>query len=247
MNISERLEEEEKCLEEEEKCLEDLTIVLGEKIIKDGIINEKSYDESQIKILLIAKEPNNNDKDNPLADFREDWMKNPSYLFAVRIAQWVYGIRNGFVDFGKVSCYIQPNHGQVEVRTSEFLKTIAFMNIKKTHGGGKTNLKDMKEYLERIGIDTIRKQVKITDPDYIILCLSFNEITFNGKPLKEVLFERSEWWEGKHKIEIGKWENSESGKKVKLIDFYHPSSRIAPAAAYYLFQKVWEEATAIKE
>jgi hypothetical protein len=59
--------------------------------VKDGIINEEEFDNANIKILYIYKEPNDPNKDS--WDFREQWGEKEKfyYTFAYRIAEWSHG------------------------------------------------------------------------------------------------------------------------------------------------------------
>ena len=55
-------------------------------------------------------------------------------------------------------------------------------------------------------------------------------LSWNG--LRERLFPHVVWRASGYAVDIGDWEGR------KLIDFYHPSARNAPAAAYCLLEKV---------
>lgn len=106
------------------------------------------------------------------------------------------------------------------------------MNVKKSKGVGKLdNVKELNALvLEQI--DFIRQQIEIIQPDVVILCLS------HSKFLRNLLFPQAEsvWLNSGYGVEIGK-----SGNQ-KLIDFYHPSSRNVPAAAYCLLKNVVQSA-----
>ena len=129
--------------------------------VKDGIINEKIWNETSPKILFIAKEPNH--YENPRAgDFRQDWTKGDSkYPFAYRIAEWSFGILEGFKEFREIE--YQDHIYDI------FLQKIAFMNVKKLGGGSSTIHKDLLTHVETEGhLEYLRKQIEIIDADIII-------------------------------------------------------------------------------
>ncbi|MEO8148546.1 MAG: hypothetical protein ABI723_12950 [Bacteroidia bacterium] len=91
------------------------------------------------------------------------------------------------------------------------------MNVKKNAGGGisenKKMLKSVRYYKNK---NLIIEQINIIEPKIIILGLSW-------EALRNEIFGKEEWTSSGYGIEIKKWNNS------KVIDFYHPSSRNAPA------------------
>lgn len=191
-----------------------------ETFYRDGIINETSYNSASTKILYIAKEPNaSNHKNNETKSFCDEWNNTrPVYGFALRIAEWSYGILNHFPPFSTIT----------EDSRYDSLKKIAFLNCKKTGGSGVLN--DTKEFNSLVWQQQslIRRQIEIIQPEITILCLS------RSKYLRDLLFPGSEnkWVDCGYDIEIAKVGTT------KLIDFYHPSSRNVPAASYSLLQNV---------
>ena len=100
------------------------------------------------------------------------------------------------------------------------------MNLKKSGGGGVANQKEICKIAER-DKDLILEQIDIIAPEIIVLGLSW------GK-LRNIIFENEvkEWESSSHGILLGKYKDS------KVIDYYHPSARNAPPAAYYLLEKI---------
>ena len=70
------------------------------------------------------------------------------------------------------------------------------------------------------------KQINIINPDIIIWCQK------HWVGMRNQLFEGAVWKDCGYIIPVGLWQNK------KIIDFYHPSSRNAPAASYSLLQNV---------
>jgi hypothetical protein len=196
------------------------TFFQSDVFYEDGIINEELYATTSKKILFIAKEPNGaNHEGNETRSFCDEWNKTkPTYGFALRIAEWSYGILNNFPPFSAISLDCRYNS----------LKKIAFLNCKKSHGGGVIgNINDFHKlvFLQQV---FIKRQIEIIEPEIVILSLS------HSKYLRDLLFPQAEnnWIDSGYQVEIAK-----TGK-MSLIDFYHPSSRNVPAASYSLLQNV---------
>ncbi|MGA2408611.1 MAG: hypothetical protein ABSF81_17945 [Bacteroidales bacterium] len=182
------------------------------KFIKDGIINEPLYDNASKKILFIAKEPN--DPDQESWDFREFWNKEVKYVFSYRIAEWSYGLLNDFPPYDTIWA--------TEDSALNAIKQIAFMNIKKTGGVGSSSLEEIKDHLKQ-NDKFIHEEIEIINPEIIITGLT---------DLRTELFPNQEWIKSGYDIEITRFNSA------KVIDFYHPSSRNAPAASYSLLQNI---------
>ena len=185
------------------------------KFKKDGINNEDLFKLAKYKILYITKEPNNPNQAG--GDYREWWKEGIKYGFSQRISEWSYGILNDFPPI--------DNFRRDSEKLLNALHSVAFMNIKKTGGKGNSNYKEMMRHLE-MNIKNLHKQIDIIAPDIIITGI------INWKDFRTKLFPNTKWIESGFSIAIGR-----SGK-AKVIDFYHPSSRNAPAASYSLLQNV---------
>jgi len=189
------------------------------KFTRDGIIDESKFElPSGRKILIIAKEPN--DPKHNLKDFRDWWKEELKYAFSYRIAEWAFGIQNNFPTY--TSIWETPDNGFAAIQR------IAFINIKKIGGAGISNLKALETFLDQgQNLENNRKEINIIQPNLIILCLSWKEL--RNKLFPELY---DKWKDCGYEIPVAKWND------CKVIDFYHPSSRNAPAAAYSLLQNV---------
>jgi len=180
----------------------------------DGIIDEQLYLKTKLKILFITKEPNKPKKSG--GDFRE-WLNQELVgSFSYRIAEWSYGILNNFPPYDKIW---KKNSTALEA-----IKRIAFMNVKKSGGSGNSNYNEMIENVEN-NINFIHQEIDIISPNIIITGVTWRE-------LRDKLFPKVKWVKSGYYKEIGRYGNS------KIIDFYHPSSRTAPAASYSLLQNI---------
>jgi len=184
--------------------------------VKDGIIDENLFEQSYPKILFITKEPNNPKQEAD--DFRIWWETELKYAFSLRISEWTYGILNKF-----------PPYDIIKRSNSDRLNAIhhiAFMNVKKIGGGSQSEYDNIINSVNR-DFDFIHKQIEIINPDIIILGLSWKEVRTELFPDLN-----DKWQESGYDIAIARFNNA------KVIDFYHPSSRNAPAASYSLLQNV---------
>lgn len=184
-----------------------------DKFVRDGINNEQLYDNASPKILFITKEPNNPKQE--AGDFREWWKDGIASTFSHRLAEWSYGLLNNFPEFDEIRKDKQPLNS---------IQQVAFMNIKKSGGSGNAEYQRMIDHV-KFNFDFLHRQIEIISPDIIITGTSWNE-------LRDGLFPNVEWKSSGYDIEIGKFKN------VKVIDFYHPSSRTPPAASYSLLQNI---------
>jgi len=183
----------------------------------DGIINEELYMQSPPgkKLLFLTKEPNAiNHEKNSDRSFVTEWNTMvPEYFFAIRIAEWAYGIHHDF-----------PPFDGIPKNRHEYLKRIAFMNVKKSGGKGLAINKTIAE-TTREQLDNIRKEIDIIEPDIIITGLSEEKI-------RQILWKDIAWKDSGYTCKIGRHENT------KIIDFYHPSCRAPAAATYSLLQNI---------
>ena len=198
------------------KWKNEVDLFQSEAFFEDGIINEELYEENEPgkKLLFIAKEPNEKDKKGG-GSFTEEWNVEapPTYNFAQRLSEWAYGIINDF-----------PPYESIENKLS-YLRRIAFMNVKKSGGGGFTDNKEMYRIVKP-QCPFILKEINIIEPDIIVACLSFAE------GLMEDIFGKVQFINSGYNVKIGRYNNS------RIINFYHPSSRNVPVAMYSLLQNV---------
>ncbi len=184
------------------------------KFVRDGIIDEQLYQAVTPKVLFITKEPNN--PEQKAGDFRDWWRDEISYAFSYRLSEWSYGLLNNFPQYDDIWTKKGSAH--------KAIKQIAFMNIKKNGGTGNSEYNRMMEHV-KMNFEFLHRQIEIISPDIIITGTSWNE-------LRDALFPNITWVKSGYDILIGKHKNS------KVIDFYHPSARTAPAAAYSLLQNI---------
>lgn len=180
--------------------------------VADGIIDEQLFEQANRKILFITKEPNN--PTQKAGDFREWWQQPLEGGFSMRIAEWAHGLLYDFPVFDSIS----------DEQRHKAIGSIAFMNLKKVGGGGSAEGSTISEHTKKYH-NYLLREIDIIQPDIIITGIS-------GMPLREALFGKLSWKASGYGIQIAKFNGA------RVIDFYHPSSRNAPAAAYCLLERV---------
>ncbi|MEE9443328.1 MAG: hypothetical protein V3V99_11755 [candidate division Zixibacteria bacterium] len=132
------------------------------KICKDGIFNEKQYEESSKKILYVMKEVN----DWPGGDLRTLFNDGLRIRMWFTIARWTSGILNGFPEYKDID--------KNEIYTKDIHK-IACINLKKTSGGSISNMAVINAHAY-IGRHLLSEQITEIDPDIIIACGTFESL-----------------------------------------------------------------------
>jgi len=194
----------------------------------DGIVHEPTYSKAKLKLCYLMKEPNNPPKDDFGAkfDFREWWRDEPiKGGFSARIAEWSFGLLNGFPPYDNVW---STEEGRA---VEDIRRSIALVNVKKSGGVGSTEHNAFMRALgasekqQAVLAELVREELRIIDPDVVVMGLRL------GK-LRETLFRDVNWTPSGYSVDLCLWEGR------VLIDFYHPSARAASAAAYCLLEKV---------
>ena len=183
------------------------------KFKRDGIINETLYDKANKKILFITKEAN--DPSQGPGDFRVWWKEGIRKNFSKNIALWSHGILHDFPTYESAN---------VKVNLDYAIKSIAFINIKKSGGKGRSSYYETLEHL-KFNLKFLHRQISIIQPEIIILGLTWAEH-------KNILFPDVEWKTNGYGIRLGIY------GKITLVDFYHPSARMPSAASYSLLENV---------
>ena len=184
------------------------------KFIKDGIVDENVYELQKIKLLFITKEPN--DPEQSDWDFRKWWSKEVKYSFSHRICEWAFGFQRGFPPIVEI-----PYDNE---RRREIMKSIAFMNLKKSGGKANADYEEIKRVIveER---ELLLKQIDIIKPNIIIGCLGKTDYW-------RYLFPTVEFKDSGFDIKVARV------GEYKIIDYYHPSYRVPRSMSYALLSAV---------
>ncbi len=179
--------------------------------IKDGIIDEDCWNESNRKIIFVLKEAN--DKSGNSWDLREFLFEGGRRQTWNNIARWVYGIRN----LNKEIKWKEISKISYEFR-KEQLQTICAINLKKVPGGHTTKNNEL--YVEsHSDSDYLKKQFEIySDVDLIICCGSIVSELFHDKVND---YPQYSWLETSRGIRY-----HQIGEHKFLFEYLHPEVRV---------------------
>lgn len=184
------------------------------KFVRDGIINEQLYNAAKIKILFVAKDPNDPDQTSwDLADLLNQYC---SGNFAIRLAEWSYGILNDFPPLRSLTDY-QALH--------EALRSTAIINLKKIGGESQAKMEEILEHTKQ-NKSFLQRQIKMISPEIIIGGVGNTQVW-------SLLFDNINLTHSDYDILVGKWDN------IKIIDYYHPSYQVPRAMSYSLLQNIF--------
>lgn len=213
-------------------------------ICYDGIVCERKYVNTKMKLAFLLKETNGNNKNGDKPETYEDWNyvewikdisegKEPIYPTFRNIAMWsaeFYDIfENDVLDKSK---YIDNGNLIVNKELIKILQKIAIVNLKKTWGGGTTSWDSINNYISNEEIKNIlRQQVEIIKPD-VVVCGSrevfdFARIIFGGND-KNI------------KTLKGNILNHFKAENAIYVNFYHPSCRKRREAVFDYAQDIFE-------
>lgn len=184
------------------------------RYIKDGIIDPALFGRQVKKLLFIAKEHNYVTEvfdPNYAADYRI-WCKQHVHLqFAHRLSEWAFGILNDFPEKFEDITYDQKHLA---------LRSIAFINVKKSSGGAAANSEVIKAYINH-SRHLLLCQIAEINPSIIICCFRYDNYPQQlfGIPMTRPI---------SNTFSYGTWEGT------TVINFYHPSSRKKKRYLYQL-------------
>ncbi|MDP1663570.1 MAG: hypothetical protein Q8L79_00450 [Methylobacter sp.] len=148
---------------------------LGNKPVRDGIVNLKTYISAPYRVLWILKEPND-EKDEGGWDLREflsngnfkgyrQWKR--TFSLPLRVS---YGMLNGFTEWESL-----PKVDKIENRV---LESIAYINLKKIPGGARANGSMIADAYKK-SKHLILEQIRVFKP-HVIICCGFNMYLLNA-------------------------------------------------------------------
>ena len=198
-----------------------MTECAGEKFVKDGAPSPDDFAASHKRCLIVLKEVNWDqnevqDASKPF-ELREQLKDDPDQWWRT-VANWCAGITriHTELDLSWKSLQQEP--------ITQCLKPFAFMQLKKTPGGG---LSDPAEIRRRSDSDKIfiKEQINIYEPEVILGCGTANDV---ARILGEDASKWKETSRGVRYLEIQLYKH-----KTYLIDYMHPSARAAKNVVCY--------------
>ena len=128
--------------------------------IPDGIVDERAYLDSPIKILYLLKEVNGGENWD-LCEFLKNGGRGQTWN---NITRWTIGIYQPDTAWSEIEKINFDNETRKEI-----LKKICVVNVKKESGKGSSNNKELATAVER-DKDRLKKQLAIYEPDFILCC-----------------------------------------------------------------------------
>lgn len=202
---------------EKEKILFEKWAKNRQDFVKDGVVYENSYLQSNPRLLFVMKEVNDSSGGNwDLRDFIREGAIPQTWN---NIARWVYGIRN--LDKEINWDFLKKNTNKLR---KEILNSICVMNLKKSPGRGRTN----NDELEKIATEDkeyLKEQFPLYDPDLIICCGSVT-----GDLFRRLILSENNPVPNLTKRGIPFYEFKPN---KYLISFYHPQATVLGCLLYY--------------
>ncbi len=197
--------------------------------VADGIINPDVFFEQDVRPLFLLKEAYAKDgigwdltQEHNNA-FPDEKQKNTTWP---NISRWTYGLFNTT----RTSKPAFSNDEIFEGKRNKYLQKIAAINVRKSNGVSKSDMKALRQYAES-DKERLKKQIELTDPTVIICCytLSLFKIIFDKK--------RCGFMKNKHYdyIEL-------NNHKVLVLDFYHPSCPKTSETLFEMFVNLYNSA-----
>jgi len=201
------------------------------KFVRDGIFDDNEYLNSNVKVMFLLKETNDFGSESQQEKKQEgyDLIKiieselelKKSKPFVYRILEWSYCILTGFCDY---NCLYKSDDIYNKI------KQTAIVNIKKTGGKNRSKNKELLEYIRMNNNEiNLMQEISIINPDIIISGLNSKELLF--EIFKDIKFHDSGFCR-----DIARYKNE--NLNFKIIDYFHPSSRIPCEFTFCLLRKI---------
>ncbi len=189
--------------------------------VRDGIVDFDGYENANIKIVFVLKEPNDyNDKIVSFKEFLNQGAIKNGYTWN-NVVRWSASILDNQVNWDVLDLLNQEDR-------AFYLKKISIMNLKKISGSGTAIDSEILDSC-KIHKEKLIEQINIYNPN-IIVCGGtgnfYSEILFDGKP---------------------KWININNGISYLLdgerhvFSYFHPACRKDKKILFYNFKNAVKE------
>lgn len=137
---------------------------------RDGIISQESWEKSAVKVLFVLKETNKAKQNivfainRALETKKSGWWKGKVLR---RVGRWAYGLQN---HNGKI-----PEFKEAKLHEKNAINSIAYINIRKTAGGARTNKKSFDSHAKEFA-PFIRRQIELIKPDIVVLGGTYKQV-----------------------------------------------------------------------
>lgn len=205
---------------------------LGERLIRQGLVDEEMYLASNPRIVLLGKEVNQRKNPNfELLEFlRNELQKgkggNRFARPAMQAGLWTYGILNQFPKYQELD---------LEFHAAQGVQRIGWTNLSKNGGTGKADITKVKE-VACAQLNLWKQELTIMDPQLILCSGSYGlMVSLLGLERRQLIPKGS-----KHRrFDYSIWRLK--GYECLCLDFYHHSARRGYDKYYNLLKDVLEE------
>ncbi|WP_040886650.1 uracil-DNA glycosylase family protein [Marinobacter santoriniensis] len=176
----------------------------------DGVISKDNWDSSGKRVLFVLKETNKAKQNVVTAINRAIEVKKSGWWRGKvlrRVGRWAYGLQNydGVV----------PPIKDAKLNEKSAIKSIAYINIRKTAGKARTNRKTFDAHANEYA-SFVRRQVELINPDIVVLCGTYSQVKRYIFPeLKKVS------------------ERVHLNEDVVFINAFHPAARRKSSMLYH--------------
>jgi len=186
--------------------------------VKDGVVDEDNYLQSNPRLLFVMKEVNSPGSGGwDLRKFLRAGADTPRPRTWDNITRWVYGIRNKANEINWLSL-----EKMTPEQRKEILSSVCVVNLKKSPGGNTTDNYEL-DKIAREDKEYLTEQFSFYNPDLIIGCGSMPTYIFHD------LFKFEQKWKiTKRGIGFLEFMNNKY-----LISFSHPQARVQDCLLYY--------------
>lgn len=212
-------------LTEKETLLFDEWKKIRPELSVDGIICERTYLLSDLKILFIMKEVNS-EKGFDLKRYIQEGGRDQTWN---NVARWVYAIRN----IEREITWEEAEKISTDEQRKDLLKSICVMNLKKSPGSHTTNINELWKIATE-DKEFLNKQISIylnsamSKPDIIITCGTTTSEIFN----KLIVIPNKG---DRERTSRGIWHNKFSNNNGIILNYVHPEARVPDNLLFYGF------------
>lgn len=180
-------------------------------LVRDGIVDEEAYVESNLRVVLVLKEANS---EHGGWDLRKKLAASPNWQTWSTVTRWVRGLRQ--LDRSLPWSEIAATPSVAE--RAEALRSICVVNLKKEAGGSQSN-HDAIARFAREDASFLAEQFELCDPD-VVICGGVGDL------VNQVM-------------RLGPWARTSRGLefvqrgKCHVLNYYHPQVRYPIQMLYY--------------
>ncbi|ARF14911.1 hypothetical protein [Sporosarcina ureae] len=188
--------------------------------VSGGVVDEARYAQCETKVLYLLKEVNDPDQESDwsLVDFIRSQIQTSTFYRSTGILGiWNFGLQHGLPSHQSIIAEQKKN-------MADGLSSIAITNLKKSGGGGSSNMDEIllqAEYAKELWME----EIELIHPDIGVCCGTFSVV-------KSVVGFQTEV------CDSGALYGDALG--TRFVEFVHPMYRISPKIMYAHFKETMQ-------